>query len=176
MEDTTDHVNKTNPQILARILGAADADRPWRREELGAILRHQLSAPVEFDLTSLGRGVARKLKMLGSTSGLLLNSFDALLHHPNPPLELLLLTKQFAKANRDHPDSPLPREVATVLYFASITVALIHCGERITSLDDEPLRRGIEWAIALPWIDSRTRALLQQGLEHLEIREEGQDA
>ena len=76
-----------------------------------------------------------------------IRSFDDLLHHPHPPVELLTLTKQFAKAMVEHPESPLPREVGRLLYFASITVALIRCGQRISDLDNASLKAGLRWCL-----------------------------
>jgi len=146
----------------------AGAERIWRPEELKAILQHQLSVPIQFDLGGLDPGLAQKVGALATAQGLLVKSFHDLLHHPNPPLELLQLTKQFAKASRNHPDSPLPPEVATVLYFVSISVAMTRCGERISNLDDETLRRGIKWVLAQPWVDDATRGPLQESLERFD--------
>ena len=42
--------------------------------------------------------------------------------------------------------SPLPGEVASVLYYASIASALARLGRRITRLPDADLRRGLLWA------------------------------
>ena len=91
------------------------AARIWLPEELKAIFEHQMSAPVQFDLAGLKDGRAGVLRALTEAEGLLIRSFRDLLLHPNPPLELLQLTKQFAKAYASHPDSPLPNELAKVL-------------------------------------------------------------
>ena len=61
-----------------------------------------------------------------------------------------------------NPASPLPRDIATVLYFAGIVVALTRCGERISQLDDAALRAGIEWAMSLPRLDEETRDALER--------------
>ena len=170
MSNSSYRVRDTDPRFLAEIMAVDEAaQRVWRPEELGAIFQHQLSAPVELDLGNLEPGLGPKLRMLASSQGLLLNSFRDLLQHPNPPIELLRLTKEFAKACRDHPESPLPPEIATVLYYASITVALTRCGRRISGLDDAALRGGLEWAVSQPWVDESTRALLQQGLDSLSL-------
>lgn len=142
--------------------------RIWRPEELGAVLSHQLSAPVEFDLGRLDARLANRLRLAGAAKGLLLRSFNDLFQHQCPPLELLLLVKDFAKRHIAHPASPLPPEISRVLYFVSISAALARCGRRITRLDDARLRRGIEWAMAQPWVDDRTKGLLSQGLDAME--------
>ena len=92
-----------------------------------------------------------------------INSFNDLLHHPRPPIELLELTKAFAKACRSHPDSPLPDEVATVLYLGSIVAAMTRCDRPISKLGSDGLRHGLDWALNQPWLDQPTRNLLEEG-------------
>lgn len=161
-------IEGTDPARLAGLLEMSDNHGiVWRPEELGGILRHQLSVPIEFDLASLKGGAARKLRLAASAQGLLLKSFADLFQHPNPPVALLKLTKEFAKANRNHPESPLPREIATVLYFASIAAALVRCRKRITELDDAALREGFTWGRQQTWVDDATRTLFGEALELL---------
>src|SRR5690349_11563299 len=74
----------------------ADEPYPWRPDELAAILRHQMNAPVQVDLETLGNDAGAKLQTLAEARGLLLKSFGELLHHPNPPLQLLEMVKDFA--------------------------------------------------------------------------------
>ena len=169
-------VRKCESRGLARLIDLSAArSQVWKPEELGAVLGHQLSAPVEFDLGGLDQGMPRKLGTLASAEGLLLKSFDDLLHHPNPPVELLELTKEFAKSHKNHPDSPLPWEVATLLYFGSIVVAMMRCNTRITELDDGALRSGVAWAIEQPWVDQRTRSLFEEGLGFLDTGADDED-
>ena len=174
MDECKRDISDSDPGLLAKMMGLdAEVARVWRPEELAAILRHQLSAPVEFDLPGLGPGAARKLKFLSSAQGLLVKSFADLFHHPHPPVDLLELTKQFAKAHIDRSDSALPREIALVLYYGSIAVALLRCGQRITELDDSSLCNGIKWAIGQPWVDESTRGLFLGAQECLSA-EKGQ--
>jgi len=95
---------------------------------------------------------------------LILKSFSELFHHPSPPIELHSLTKEFAKANMDHPESTIPGEVAAALYYTSIAVALVKLGTRISTLKDTDLERGLVWAGDQPWIDRETKTLLAQSL------------
>jgi hypothetical protein len=98
---------------------------------------------------------------------LLLKSFSELFRHPNPPLELLALTKDFAKANMNQAESSLPTEVATALYYASIASALVRLGVRISTLKDPDLHRGFSWTKEQAWIDDGTRVLLAEALAAL---------
>lgn len=165
MTGFADDIRSTSPSVLAKIMTLdKNSERTWQPDELGAILKHQMAAPVQFDLESLDPTIAPKVRTLSEARGLVLKSFGDLLRHPNPPVELLKLTKEFAKANRNDKESSLPPEVATVLYFASIAVARMRCNERISSMDDDQLQRGLEWAGAQPWLDEDTRALMKECL------------
>jgi hypothetical protein len=166
--DSAAALSKSPPKSLAAFLAAgAERARLWRPEELSAIFRHQMSSPILVDLGGFDPGTAVRLKNLSDAQSLLLKSFSDLFHHPVPPLELLTLTKDFAKANMDHPDSSLPQEVAGVLYYASIGAALVRLDKRISQLTDADLKRGILWAKDQPWVDDQTRQLLGQALERI---------
>lgn len=134
----------------------------WRADELAAIFRHQLSAPVVVDLGSFDARTATRLRTLSEAHGLLLKSFADLFHHPSPAKELLELVKDFAKTNLDHPESGLPAEIVSVLYYTSIAAALVHLNERISKLSDTDLQNGLRWAQQQPWLDEKTRGLLAE--------------
>ena len=168
MTDSTAEIFKAVPQRLANLMDLDEDTAPiWRPEEFRAILQHQLSVPIQFDLGNLDPGLAAKLKTLSEAEGLLVKSFGDLFHHACPPIELLRSTKDFAKANREHPNSPLPREIASLLYYLTIAVALARCGERITQLGDEDLRRGFDWAMTQSWVDEKTKSLIGEALKLL---------
>ena len=117
-----------------------------------------------FDLTELRARVKRRSTHPRPTANIPLETFGDLLRHPHPPLGVLKLMKEFAKVNRDNPESSLPTEIATVIYFTAIVLALTRCGQRITGLDDDALRRGVEWVVAQPWVDESTRSLFRDAL------------
>jgi hypothetical protein len=168
--DTAGSVFTRRPKSLAALLeSSAERTRLWRPEELGAIFRHQMSAPVLVDLGGYDAGVAMRLKKLSDAQSLLLKSFADLFHHPSPPLELLELTKNFAKANMDNAESTLPGEVAAALYYTSIAAALIRLDTRISRLPDADLRRGLLWTNDQPWLDDPTRELLRQAAEKVTL-------
>jgi hypothetical protein len=147
---------------LATIIDACDGGKsPWSKAELGAILDHQLSSPLADDLLACDPGTPAYLKVPD------IATFRDLFLNARPPIELLELAKRFAKRGRDDPQDLVPKEVSTVLYFLSVAVALARWGQRISRLNDEALREGIEWALAQPWLDDDTRRLLSEGLEGL---------
>ena len=160
-----DEVHNSDPQSLTHMMNLdAGGQDLWGPEELGEILEHQLAAPLECDLDSLDKRLVRRLKEINSAGGTPLVSFGDLLHHPSPPVEFLELTKRFAKICRSDRHSPLPSEIATILYFSSIVVAMTKCGRRITKMDDRSVQYSLNWAIRQPWLDDSTRKILEEGL------------
>ncbi len=141
-------------------------ERLWQAEELGAVLRHQLHAPVQYDLRQLAGRRAGALKALADADGLLLKSFDDLFRHPHPPLELLRMTKDFAKAHRVHPVGLIPVQVAEVLYFASIAAAQVRCHVRLSSLSNADLAKGYDWCLRQPWVEALIKALIEEARHH----------
>ncbi len=175
--DSAGSVFHSRPQHLAALLAErAEPARLWRVEELGAIFRHQLSAPVMVDLGGFDPATALRLRHLSEAQGLVLKSFGELFRHPAPPLELLQLTKDFAKLNRDHPESCLPPEIALALYYLAIAAAWVRLGKRITQLPDAELRRGLAWTRGQSWVEGETRELLDAALAGLPAAGGGTEA
>ena len=152
--DSAVALSQSGPEPLAALL--AEGGRPsglWQPEELGAIFRHQMAAPLLADLGAPA-GVQDAPRQ----------SFADLLRHPSPPLALIEQVKDFAKTNAEHPEDGLPREIAAVLYYACIAAALLRLGARISKLPDADLGRGLRWAAEQPWLDEPTRQLLAGAL------------
>ena len=163
--------NRTNPagSRLATVFDwGMPGDRTWEPDEYRAITEHLLRSPVQFDLAGLDPSLSGKLARLSEAEGLLLKSFGDLLRHSHPPLELLKLTKEWAKANRESSASSLPPEVASVLYYACIVAALTRLGKRITSLNDSQLRGGLAWVTKQPWIGEDLQSLFAQMANRLD--------
>jgi hypothetical protein len=146
-------------QYLADMLDVeSDRKCPWRPEELAAILRHQLSVPLEGGCPDFCAEEDRPVPIVAADTSL--GSLGDLFRSPSPPIELIERVKRFAKACRTRPDSPLPDEIATVLYLLAIVVARTKCGRSISQLDDAALQTSLAWALHQPWLDKATRQLL----------------
>jgi hypothetical protein len=168
--DSAGTLFKSAPKNLAAFLAAGEERaRLWRPEELGAIFRHQMSAPILVDLGGFDSTTAARLKTLSEAQNLLLKSFLDLFLHPVPPIELLILTKDFAKGNMDQPDSSLPNDVAAVLYYLSIAAALVRLGRRISRLGDAELKRGLEWSKGKSWVEPPLQRLLDEALQKIPL-------
>jgi hypothetical protein len=151
--DSVSALSQSGPEPLAELLGAGESPSGlWQPEEMGAIFRHQMAAPLLADLGGL------------APPGAPFQSFADLLRHSSPPIALLELVKNFAKSNAEHPESGLPKEIAAVLYYACIAAALLRLEARISKLPDADLARGLRWAGEQTWLDEETRQLLAGGL------------
>jgi len=166
--DPSSSVFKSHAKELAELMASDwENTREWRPEELAAIFRHQMSAPMLVDLGSFDTTTATRLNTLSDAQGLLLKSFADLFNHPAPPLELLTLVKNFAKSNVDHPESGLPGEIASALYYASIAAALVHLDKRISQLPEADLQRGFRWLEVQAWLDDATKRLVAEARKKL---------
>jgi hypothetical protein len=167
-------VFKSRAKELAALMATSEERaRLWRPDELAAIFKHQISTPMLVDLGCFDPRTATRLRTLSEAQGLLLKSFSDLFHHPAPPVELLQLVKDFAKANLDHPESGLPGEIASALYYTSIASALVHLDARITKLQDADLRAGLNWTREQGWLDQATKELLGAALAKISAGQKG---
>ena len=91
--------DNAEPDSLARLLDLND-ETLWERGELGDILRHQLDAPVDFDLSRLGSAPGETLRSVSHSGLAPIHSFRDLFEHEKPPVKLLKWTKQFARSCR----------------------------------------------------------------------------
>ncbi|MGA2662405.1 MAG: hypothetical protein ABSH34_33410 [Verrucomicrobiota bacterium] len=163
--DSAVALSLSGPEPLAALLATGELPAGlWRQEEMAAIFRHQMAAPLAVDLGGLAPPAARRLEALAAAQGAPAQSFADLLRHQSPPLELLEMVKDFAKTNADHPENGLPKEIAAVLYYACIAAALLRLKARISKLSDADLGRGLRWAAEQPWPDEETKQLLARAL------------
>jgi hypothetical protein len=148
---------------LRRLADLLDIDehspRLWRDADLSQVLAHQLQTPLEEDLEGLAKPIPRAASARGRSP-----TFGELFQVNRPALELLEMTKDFAKQQMAQQTIGLPTEVASVLYYASIAAALVRLSKRITTLDDGALRTGLEWVCDAPWVDAQVRDLCRSAL------------
>src|SRR5580692_11837540 len=103
--DSSSSVFKSRAKELVALMASGEErERLWRPDELAAIFRHQISSAILVDFGAFDAGTAARLKLVSQAQSLLLKSFADLFHHPAPPVELLQMVKDFAKANLDHPE------------------------------------------------------------------------
>src|ERR1051326_6990916 len=170
----TKDIQQTDSTRLAELIGLDEsAKHLWQPEDLASIFRHQLNAPLDFDLSEVTSDARETLMSSRTNTMNPPKTFFDLFHHPHPPIGLLMLAKELGKANAREPGGVLPREIGTFLYYLSISVALTRRGERITKFSDDKLRKGFDWCIAQPWMDDATRSLFRKGLKQLRTSNAG---
>lgn len=119
-------IQRTDPRLLARFMAAPDERDTWAAQDLAAMVRHQLAAPLVSDLEAAFAGSGPRVAALAASSAPPIASFGDLLAHPSPPVELLGLVKDLAKSVADGHGDAWPHEVASYFYFASIAAAPGH--------------------------------------------------
>jgi hypothetical protein len=158
-----DHPPSDDPQFLAQLISlAGNRKATWLPQDLGAMWRHQLRAPLELDLAETVPDARDTVVRLSSSGQPPLRTFGDLLRHPSPPLDLLRFAKDFAKIKRSDADAGFPREIATALYYAVIAAALLRLGRRLTELEPDALRDGLNWTVRLAWLDDESRSMLEE--------------
>lgn len=153
---------------LASLLGdVVHPDEVWHADDLSALFHHQMATSVEFDLTAR-KGIDRRhLAQLAEASGLLIKSYKDLLTHPHPPMDLLIMTKDFAKASHISKNPSLPKDIALVLYFASIAVAMVRCRRKISTLPDRDIVKGLRWGQEQVWVEDWLKDLLKDAAREI---------
>jgi len=142
----------------------------WREEELPSLFNHQLQAALADELDDeLDDDTTKSCveSPADSDPTPAHRSFAGVLFDPNPPLEILVKVKQFAKRRGEDGELGIPRHMCAVLYLASISAALVHCGERITDVTDEALLAKLRWAANQSWTDDATQSLIQEAIARL---------
>lgn len=163
MKEPRKEVPGNQPLDLSELLALGlKARESWTPDELEAALEEQISLPVEFEVSRLGRDEQQVLRKQAEAHGLLLKSLRDLFQHPRPPLELLVLVKDFFKANATTAHPGLPAEVARALYYVSIAVAWLRCHRRISTLSEAQLADGFGWVIEQDWIGKDLQELVRQ--------------
>jgi hypothetical protein len=153
---------RVTPGRMAPLIDLPWRDRlKWADEEMESILRHQLSAPLDAELS---RCFALPTNCLSNP-----RSFGDLLCDQQPRLDLLVGTKDFAIRQLRLGGRGLPRGVARVLYYASVLSALLCHGQRISRISDEKLRSGLEWAVEQRWLHPSLHELFRKGRVRLAV-------
>ena len=145
----------SDPARLAKLIDLnAGVEPVGGSDDLGAILAHQLAAPLIDDLklsSPPGPGPDHVRKLAAAVTPPIV-TFGDLFNHPRAPAELLMLVKQFAKKADAQTGGHLPHEVVSVFYFGSITLAITRARVRISELDHAALLKGVTWAEDTRWI------------------------
>jgi hypothetical protein len=172
--DSSQAAFKSSAEQLAKIMNWDEATPDmWNEQDLAAMLRHQMSAPLDFDLNTTvmkpARAEARNKTLTGAAKQRI-KSFEELLFHHEPPQELLRLSKDFFKRRiKDCRRDSAEWQVAYLFYLLSI-LAVGTRTDRLSNLAPADLCRATQWALGQNWVDRRTKALLSQASQRLQVK------
>lgn len=153
------------------------APEAWGEKDLPALLRHQMSAPLKFDLSSVSQSESEEEtrdQTLSDAAASQIRTFRELYEHPRPPLALLNWAKDFFKQQAGPSTKRRPeQEVAYLLYLLSILIPRVRLGTSITTLTDADLVKGLTWAASRKWLDAKTKELCVLAKKSLQGRAGG---
>lgn len=159
---------ESSPRKLAELMSLDS--RPlmeWKLEELPSILKHQWAAPLHPDLSQIDPALETRLEQAKQSSARQWRCFADILEESQVPLEVLQILLDFAKASWTHPHRPMPQAIAQVMYYACIAKAWTGHQSIIGGLEERHVRRGIEWALSLPWLDEATRQVFAEARQRV---------
>ncbi len=143
------------------------AGEEWSPDELEAALLEQMAVPVEFELGAFKPSDAKAIRAHATAKGLVLKNLQDLLQHPKPPLELLVIAKDYFKASSLQPNPALPALVARVLYYLTIAVAWLRHHSRLSTMSDAEVVAALNWVKRQPWVPPDLQALAAAAAEDL---------
>jgi hypothetical protein len=173
--DSSEAVFRSDARQLSKIMNLDEATPDtWSDQDLAAMLRHQLAAPLGSDLSRLELSKSEEKirdETLGKAASAQVRTFQDLFEHPRPPLALVKWAKDFFKQQAGASASRRPeQEVAYLLYLLSILIPRVRLGSRISKLSDADLRNGMKWAVSRKWLDGQTRKLCIVGQRELQAK------
>ena len=161
-------VFKSTPEQFSRLMRLDEtAPEAWERGDLAAMVRHQLSATLEFDLNTLKLDARERTELAhsgGAAARSSFRTFGDLFQASHPRVDLLQFSQRFFKQKVTERAKGSPEQkVVYLFYLLSIVVARIRAGARISKLSDAALLAGIQSIMNRPWVDQQIRELLVEG-------------
>lgn len=130
-------------------------DEPAASSDLDRFLR----TPLPMSLGPADPAVTEKIVVAARQQHVLIESLWQLFLAPRPPLDLLVLVRDFAKRHLASKTSPLSADDARLIYLAAIASAFVGSNERITSLGDKDMLQQFHWARKLKQTPAELRDL-----------------
>ena len=164
----TDLLFTSTPEQVSRLLKLDQTNsESWHAEDLRSMVRHQMAAPLSFDLGSIPLSPAEQktaAETLAQATRSDIPTFGDLFQTEHPPIELLKLCQKFFKQNAmSHPKGSPEQQVGYLFYLLSIVTARVRTGINPSKLSDADQLHGIQSILDRAWIDEPIRQLLVQG-------------
>jgi hypothetical protein len=146
-------LDESNPSLLARLLGLdGEPSSVWESEELQGLLNHLLTMPLGEALPGI---------QFSSVSGPP-PTLSGLFTDPSPPLALLQSVKEWSRRLTRSIDPPLPTDVVSLFYFASIVTGHLRHDQWISKLDPAMIDQGIAMLVVQPWVGEPFQSLFRE--------------
>jgi len=169
-QESVSAVEESNPSELARLLGVRGASKSdWQPAELTSSF-HRCFGMRVGEYLRIGTMSGRTMQFVAETSSeqdALSMPLEELFLTASPPLALLIAVKRHARRLANSDTSSLPAEIHRCVYFASIALAMIRLGERISKSSPDVLRAAFEQLADEGWIENWLRTLFSEGLRYL---------
>lgn len=136
-----------------------ESTEDWSPTEYGSIIDHILTIPFGEFLVDCGVKSMSRLDQLAFEAQPSITNLYDLISHGQPPRELLVALKDFAKTQLTGNSSLLPPTISRLLYVTAIIDAKKH-GVTISNMDNENIKLGRDWALGLEWIPDKLRSVL----------------
>jgi WD40 repeat protein len=150
---------RIKPDRLDSLLSIpGEEESVWEPGELGEVLKHEMRAPLTIEDFSASLSDSPSGRKPTATT------FNEILARPNPQIDLLEKVMRLAAARERRPGHLLPPEITSVLRFAAIAAARVHCGQRIGELDDTVLKTRYAELLKIPWLLPELVRLFEQAL------------
>jgi DNA-directed RNA polymerase specialized sigma24 family protein len=147
----------------ALIQPQADNDSEWNDADLAAMWRQLLELS---EALLLGHPRSITCDEL-PTDACLLPTIREMLHGARGTASDLVELKDWARAQVHQSHNGLPRELASALYFASISAARLHHDRQISKLDHSILTYGLTACRSKAWMDDATLHVIENVLTTL---------
>lgn len=128
-------------------------------------LENALRNPLPISLGPSDLATTERIMAAARQQHMLIESLWQLFLAPNPPVELLILVRDFGKAHMASHSSSFSSDEARLIYLASIACAFVRSASKITSLSDEDILRLFQWAIKFPQTPNELRSLIRMAAE-----------
>ncbi len=134
-------------------LSPQGSSKEWTDSELNEQIAHVLVLPIPVS------HAAAQTEGLQNSAGLYLNNLQDVFQHPNPPLELLAMLKDFMKRQ-----DKMPEPIAQAVYLACITMAELVHGQRISTIDEQSLSSSCEQLLQETWLPESLHKVIARWL------------
>lgn len=137
----------SNCSDLNRLAGMLDIPAEnWSDEDLAAMFRHQLKASLANELLA-GHWVDPAALAEAGKDACFGDVFSVPVN-----VGVLEAIKRYAKGVRPESALPANEQVRRALYFATLAIAWVHYGVKLTTLNDAELQAGWRWCLSRSWL------------------------